>query len=201
MEERPHIRKSHRELAHIIVVMRNSGLRWVAVAAELNAANLRRPGIDRAWTATIAADFLRSQPGYIPRLPGRPAFRPRHPANCRDWPCPWASCRNHLADLYLVADDRYDHRKPTPLMRLVADGHFEWMPYDCLIDAVLELGPVTSGAAMADLLQTTRERVRRMIAKAMQSASSADEDVGEELRKMYAYSLRMGARRRATPGS
>lgn len=127
--------------------------------------------------------------------------RPRVRADCQEGPrpCPWATCRHHMAGHMLAAAERYyrhdAHRSvPQEWREHLEAGDFAVLPHTCALDLVEEQGVagpgalfqgVPDGAAIGRALGITRELVRLEVQAALRALDEADPDVAELLRDGY----------------
>ena len=182
--------------------LRSEGNTWAVTASELNKHAVLRRGNHAPWTAESARAF------FMNRRP-RPATRPKwhhqgHPntrAECGDKrPCPWASCRHHLAPTVLASAERSfqnaDNRRiPIGWGREILDGDFSSLPYTCVLDLIEARGLVSEvaplydgladGEAIGGYLGLSREMVRLDIMRAIRRVADKDPDLGRMLLGWY----------------
>ena len=116
--------------------------------------DLTRAELRAGWDEIVALD--EEQPGFVE------PERPRTRAECEGTqrPCPWVSCRYHLA---------IDVNEETGSIKLVFPDVDPWeLPHSCALDAAA-LGPHTL-EALAEKLNVTRERSRQLEVKALFAA-------------------------------
>lgn len=187
MSPRVFFYQSPRTLAMLVKNSRDHGLKWADVAALFNAKRLRRPRHNAPWTRRSVAEFYHRQSGKPHINVGRPRDRPRTPDDCKCSvrPCPFASCRYHMAILHIRVD-AHDTRPESEIMAAVEGGDFSGIR-TCALDLVDSRGWM-SNSQIATELGVSREQARRMVNSAMASAEAADGDVGGRLRAAYEYS-------------
>jgi hypothetical protein len=133
------------------------------------------------------------------RVPANAYSRPRLRGDCRDEPrpCPWATCRYHLAGDVLRATQRSysrDDRRPFPRSwgpRILA-GDLSMLEHTCALDvAERHLGGLTAPGIGA-IMGVSREWVRLVIRDAFRGLRHSQPDVVEFLQAAYAQSKQGG---------
>ncbi len=168
----------------------------------LNEQKVYRPRKVYPWTARMVSHHWRKHCAEATtRAISYHADRPKTRADCPDKrPCPWATCRHHLAINVLAAAERGyrnpDNRKiPVAWGAQIEEGDFGSLPFTCVLDLIESRGRVSEDAPLydaiheaetiGDYLGLSRERVRQNLRSAIASVAERDPDVAEWLAMAY----------------
>lgn len=128
--------------------------------------------------------------------------RPRTRADCTEGPrpCPWATCRHHMAPHLLASAERHYRNEanrtvPTAWAEAILAGDFGVLPHTCILDLVEDHGladergamyaAIPDGSAIGRHLGITRELVRLDIKAAIRTIAMVEVDVEELLQTGY----------------
>lgn len=172
----------------------------------MNSSGIRRKGNPHPWTGQTAKVF------YWSHCPGA-KLAPRVPLtrkDCPEMPCPYMSCRYHLAPQALAAAERNfknpDNRKiPVGWGKEISEGDFSSLPYTCVLDLVESRGQViegepfydgmADGEAIGGYLGLSREMVRLNCMSGIANVMKQNRRIGEMLLDWYNRSKEGGQRK------
>ncbi len=179
--------QSKRTLVILLKNARHYKMTWASIAESLNSKGLRRVGNDAPWTRRSVGEFYRREVGNKQAIPGRPINRPRARADCPTArPCPYVSCRHHLAlepeqyrSVLRVIGRTHEDREA------IRSGDLSGLDSTCSLDYHLDPQNIVE---IALIMRTEKNEIRRIIKGALAKVQSADQDVYEDLLWFFEHS-------------